>query len=247
MGRYAQFRAAVARTAARIRGQEYQKEHYPKEPARGAAPNVGHDTDSYSSDWALFVDYWSRALAVSLGGRLMRGDIAVTQGHKHDDYRTELEFQEVARFRPLGDNQGTGGPAASKGLLCVTSTTPTDCLNCFFHVDDHLTELDLFVRVAQPAPGAPGAPDGWLEVEADIYDLNNSTTVVLRTLSKLSIESKAGGVQFPNYTLGPARLYIGDSVVVRGQRWIQVKLRARVLVAGTIGGIWEVKIGRQRR
>lgn len=248
MGRYARFRAAIIRKGRRLlHGAHYPAEHYPAEPLVSAAPNLGHDTDSYSSAWAYLVDLWSRALTVALSGRLMRDDVTVSAGHAHDDYRTELEWREIVRWRPLGDNQGTSGPAASKGLLYVTSTSSLDALDGMVHVDDQHTSLDLYARVAQPAPGATGSPDGWLEIKAQLYDLNTDPTVVVRTTTGLSIESKSGGIQHPDRWLGPASVYIGDCAVVRGQRWILLKIQVRVRAAGTKGGLYEVLLAKQRR
>ncbi len=259
MGRYARFRAWVFSRAgwlwrptpatgspSGIRAENYAEEHYPQEPLLGAAPNFGHDTDSYSSDWAHFVDLWTRSLAVSLGGRLMRADITVDGGHKHDDYRTDIEWREFCRVRILGDNQGTSGPDDSKGLAYITSDTALEVFSMMTHLDDQWNSADLFVRVAQPAPGAT-TPDGWLEISAELIDLNDDVTVVVANLSKMAIESKAGGVQFPNRWLGPVQVPLAGLTIVRGQYWICIRIYARVLAAGTIGGVFEAKLGKVRR
>lgn len=261
MGRYARFRQAVLnrfRTAARnfnfnpwvskiwMHAENFAEEHYPQEPLTSAAPNMGHDTDSYSSDWALLVDHWTRALTVALTGRLMRGDIDVTEGHKHDNYRTDLEWREVARFSPLGDNQGTGGPPESKGLIYIDDAAVSEALNCMFHVDDQFNSLDMFVRIAQPAPGSVGG-DGWLEISAELYDLNTSTTTLVKTLANPSIQSIAAGLQFPNKWMGPIPVDLRDCASVRGLRWVLVRVSVRVRAGGTLGGLYEVVFTKPRR
>lgn len=260
MGRYRRFRQRVEAFTQKFylngsllipgafrRAEQYEEEHSPREPVTSAAPNIGHDTDSYSSDWAHMVDLWTRALYTSLSGRLQREDETITEGHKHDDYRTELEWREVARFTPLGDVQGTAGPALSGGIVYVDHTAVRDAMNCMFHVDDQYGSLDMWVRIAQPAPGAGGAPDGWLEVKGDLYDLNTSATAVVATLANPALESKAAGVQFTNRWLGPITVPLSGCVVTRGLRFVLVRVQTRILVAGTVGGIYDVLFAKPRR
>lgn len=257
MGRYRRFRQEVLSYAAklftptgpsapRVRGRTIEEEHYPKEPLIGAAPNMGHDTDSYSSDWALFVDYWTRALYTSLSGRVLRDDVTITAGHEHDDYRTDIEWREFGRWRPLGDNQASGGPSESKGLLYVTTTSATEAMNLTCHIPEQFSSADLFVRVAQPAPGAP-TPDGWLEVSGELRDLNTDVTATVQAISSMSVNSISGGVQFPDRWMGPVPVPLGGCAVVRGHYWVMLRLSARVRASGTIGGIYEVRLGKVRR
>lgn len=242
MGRYARFRALMLHPA-----PTYPEEHYPQEPIISAAPNLGHDTDSHHSGWAYLVDLWTRALAVALGGRLMRSDILVTAGHRHDDYRTEVEWMEILRVRPLGDNQGTSGPGESKDLLYINSTLVKNCFWLMVHIPSWYEELELYVRVAQPAPGAP-TPDGTLEVTAQLYDLIDSgPTLIVETVGPMSLESKIGGIQFPNKWIGPLRINVESWVPLRGVKWLGVQIQARAYPAGAIGGIWEAKLGKNRR
>ena len=255
MGRYAQFRQAIVRRLANgvdnwlQRGVEtYQEEHFPDEYIHGSPPNFGHDTDTFSSDWAFTLgDLLSRGLAVALGGRLLREDITVVEGHRHNDYRTDLEWRDFTRVRPLGDSQGPAGPSASKPLWYIANTVSIAGLSVVAHLPEHIESVDLYVRVAQPAPSAPGAPNGWLIIESQLYDLNTSVSIVVRQLTPLSILSVAGGVQHPNRWLGPARVRVDDCAIVRNIRFILVKVNARVLTAGTIGGVWEAKLSRPRR
>jgi len=259
MGRYARFRAGVLAYANRLwrgnnsnnnpagmRGETISAEHYPQEPVTGFAPNVGHDTDSYSSDWALFVDLWTRALYTSLSGRLLRGDVTITEGHKHDNYRTDLEWREIARFSPLGDNQGTAGPDASKGLVYIDNTAVANTMNCMFHVDDQFSSIDMFVRIAQPAPGAAAA-DGWLEISAELIDLNTDVTVIVKTLANPSIQSIAAGLQFPDKSMGPITIDLRDCAVTRGLYFVLVRVKAKVRTAGVVGGLYEVLFAKTRR
>ena len=256
MGRYVIFRQKVERAlkarwasngAVPAFVQTYPEQHYPDEPALGLPPNLGHDTDTHSADWADVVDKNTRALAVSLSGKLQRDDITVNGGHAHDDYLTELEWQNFGRWRPLGDNQGTGGPNASKGLLYVSSTTPTDAIVMMGHVPSYIKEVEVWVRVSQPAPGAGGTPNGWLWITVEGYDLNNAGFASLLFNKGFALQSVAAGMQHANVWLGPLVLDVTTLAftVVRSQRWVAVKLVPFVSAGGTLGAVWEACIRRR--
>ncbi len=232
-----------------IIGEGYPEEHYPDEPALGMPPNLGHDTDSYSADYADIVDKNTRALAVSLGGSLMRDDIEVEGGHAHADYKTELDWQNFGAWRPLGDNQGSGGPDESKHLLYVTTTAPVDGIVMTAHIPEHIRDVEIWVRVAQPAPGATGTPDGWLRIGVETFDLHNDLFGTVMSSNAFALLSIAAGMQHPDKWLGPMTIDLVklDFQIIRGQRWIAVKLSPYVSAGGTIGGLWEAALRRRSR
>lgn len=225
----------------------YQEQHWPDEPILGQPPNLGHDADTYSADWAESADRNTRGLVTSLSGKLQRGDITVTAGHAHEDYLTELEYQNFGRWRPLGDNQGTGGPDASKGLLYVTNTAVGGELLLMAHIPEHIRDVELWVRVSQPAPGAGGTPDGWLWINALGYDLNGDQFATLEVTRTFAAQSVAGGVQVVNQWIGPLVLDLEmlNFTTSRGQWWVAFLLQPVVSAGGTIGGLWEAAIRRR--
>lgn len=246
MGRYLPFRAVVARLLKPL-FETYPEQHYPDEPILGLPPNLGHDADTYSADWADQADKNTRGLVTSLSGKLQRGDIEVTGGHAHDDYLTELEFQNFGRWRPLGDNQGTGGPAESQGLLYVTNTAPGFALTITAHLPGHIRQVELWVRVAQPAPGATGTPDGWLWINVEGYDLNGDQFATLQLTRSFAVQSVLGGMQHPDEWLGPLVIDLEATGMTptRGLWWVAFHLFPFVSAGGTIGGLWEVRLGRR--
>ncbi len=258
MGRYERFRQTTVTYFRKIfnvgngstpvmfqnRGSDYAAQHYPREPLISAAPNIGHDTDSYNSDWALLVDYWSRALYTSLTGKLLRSDVDISNGHKHDTYLDDIDWIEFARVRPLGDNQGLLGPPEAKATAYISNTGGSRDINLMCHVPTQFSGVDVLYRVSQPAPGGSG--DTWLYLFPEVYDLNTDPTTPVKDLGGAGILSVTGGVQFPNYWLGPNHIDLRSFAVVRGMYWVRVRVRAKVGAAGE-GAISEVLLGKVRR
>ncbi len=256
MGRYERFRQSTINKFKHLVGfsggvpitqrreSEYREQHYPREPLTAAAPNMGHDTDSYNSDWALFVDYWSRALYTSLTGKLLRGDVDITGGHKHDSYLDDLEWIDFARVRSTGDNQGLLGPPEAKHGLYYNNTGAGRDLNLMCHVPTQFSGVDVLYRVSQPAPGSTG--DGWLNILPEVYDLNTDPATPVKDLGGASLLSVAAGVTFPNYWVGPNHIDLRSFAIVRGFYWVRVRVRGRILSTAE-ATLNEVRLGKVRR
>lgn len=248
-GLWARFLSLVEPYAGMTRKEGLSAEREGDEPALGLPPNLMHDTDSHSAAVAEVIDLNTRAAALSLSGELMRTDLTVNAGHTHNEEgRVELEWQNFGRWRPVGDVQGTGGPVESKGLIYVTATAPGDKFAMLAHVpSSNVKEVELWVRAAMPAPGAP-TPDGFLFVNFDVYDLNaGSPFSAIKLSSSFSLQSIAGGTQHADKWLGPQLINLTSFTVTRGLYWVGVTLAPFVDVAGAIGGIWEAAIRRRSR
>ncbi len=222
--------------------EDLADEHYPKEPIIGAPPNIGHDTDSFSSDWAYFVDRWSRALYTSLSGKLMRDDVAISAGHKHDTPFDDLHWQEFGRVRPTGNNQGIGGPDEAEDYAYCATSSGGSGMNMLCHIPTQHNAADLFVRIASPLPGSADGDRFYLLI--DVYDM--LTDVVTPAYSRImSITSVTGSLLFPNKWLGPSTIKVKDFASIRGMYWIRIRCRGQ-LDFPREAGIAEMRLGKVR-